>query len=163
VNSSESDRLGAFPIRGPLTYLRLTPAEVQEALAGPYRLPTVWFHMTHQAEAASAAWQGLIPSCWVGGDGCCVFGADRPDASALRGDWVLEICSRALPEQQRAWWVPAAAIRGGWHADVFYGRAALRELGPPLLSPTGSCACELTRLVAEQVGFWFQMTGEPSR
>jgi hypothetical protein len=105
-----------------------------------------------------------MPSCWVGRDGCCVFGSDRLDAaSALRGDWVLEICSRALPEQQKAWWVPAAAIRGGWHADVFYDRAALRELGPPLLAPTGSCACELTMLVAEQVELWRQTTSEPSR
>jgi hypothetical protein len=154
VNSSGSDRLGAFPILGPLTYLPLTPAEVRGALAGPYRPPTAWFHTTSQPEAASAAWQGLIPSCWVNGDGCCVFGTDRAEPNAFRGDWTLEILSCGLPEQQTAWWVPPAAIRGAWHAGVFYNVAELRMLGPPLLAPTGSCACELAELVAEQVALW---------
>jgi hypothetical protein len=115
----------------------------------------VWYHQTSAREAASAGWQGLIPSCWVGGDGCCVFGVDsRDEVSPYRGDWLVEIHSRALPEQQKAWWVPAYAIRGAWHDGTFHGPAELRELGPPLLNPTGICACDLGELVAEQVVLW---------
>jgi hypothetical protein len=155
VSSRGSEQLGAFPLRGPITYLHLTATEVREALLGLYPATTTWFHQTAAAEAASAAWQGLIPSCWVGGDGCCVFGDDRRQpASPYRGDWILEIQSPALPEQQKAWWVPAAQVVGAWHDDVFYSAAELRELGSPLLSPTGTCACDLADLVGKQVALW---------
>lgn len=155
MSSREPDRLGAFPVRGPITYLDLTIAEAREALGGPYRPITTWFHQTDRAEAASAAWQGLIPSCWVGGDGCCVFGDDsRENASPFRGDWIVEVRSCALPEQQKAWWVPPAQIVGAWSDGVFYTRDELRGVGSPLLAPSGGCACELTELVAEQVALW---------
>ena len=146
---------GAFPVHGPLTYLPLTEAEVRAARSGPFRSPVVWYHRTGEAEAASAAWQGLIPSCWVGGDGCCVFGVEDPAAgSRLRGDWVLEIVSPALPEQQKAWWVPPAAIRGAWYAGVYHYADDLRLRGRPLLDPPGSCACELATVVAEEIARW---------
>jgi hypothetical protein len=155
VTSNDNDRLGAFPVRGPITYLELTVSEAREALEGPRRPITTWFHQTGRAEAASAASQGLIPSCWVGGDGCCVFGDDsRESASPFRGDWILEIRSRTLPEQQKAWWVAPQQIVGGWNDDAFYTPEELRALGPPLLSPGGTCACELAELVAEQVALW---------
>ena len=155
MTSDGSDRLGAFPIRGPLVYLRLTEAEVRAARGGPFRPVVVWYHRTDEAQAASAAWQGLIPSCWVGGDGCCVFGVeDRTGGGTFRGDWVLEIRSRALPEQQKAWWVPAAAIVGAWHDDVFYDADELRRRGRPLLDAAGSCACDLASVVAEEVAAW---------
>jgi hypothetical protein len=155
VNSRRPEQLGAFPLRGPVTYLHLTVTEVREALRGPYPATTTWFHQTDEAEAASAVWQGLIPSCWVGGDGCCVFGDDRRQpASPYRGDWILEVQSPALPEQQRAWWVPPARIVGSWHDGGFYSATELRELGPPLLRPTGTCGCDLAELVGEQVALW---------
>lgn len=156
MNSREPDSVGAFPLRGPITYLaNLTVVEAREALMGAYLPMTTWFHQTGRAEAASAAWQGLIPSCWVGGDGCCVFGDDNRDTvSPFRGDWVVEVRSRALPEQQKAWWVPSAQIIGAWSDDIFYPPDALRALGPALLNPTGTCACDLAELVAEQVALW---------
>lgn len=147
--------LGAFPIRGPLVYLPLTESDVRAARAAFFRPSVTWYHRTDEAQAASAAWQGLIPSCWVGGDGCCVFGVDdRGGGSSYRGDWVLEIYSPALPEQQKAWWVPAAAVRGGWHVGAFYDADDLRRRGGPLLKPTGSCACDLAAVVAEEVAAW---------
>lgn len=155
MNSRGPDSLGAFPFRGPITYLEMSLADVRSALGGPHRPTTTWFHQTGRAEAASAAWQGLIPSCWVGGDGCCIFGEDsRESVSPFRGDWMLEMRSRALPEQQKAWWVPPQQIIGAWNDGVFYGPAELRELGPPLLAPSGGCACELADLVAQQVALW---------
>lgn len=155
MNAGGGGNLGAFPIRGPLTYLPLTEAEVRVARDGPFRPSVVWYHRTDDAQAASAAWQGLIPSCWVGGDGCCVFGVDERDgASAFRGDWILEIRSSALPAQQKAWWVPAAAIRGAWHEGVFCDAGELRERGGPLLNPANSCGCELSAVVAEEIAAW---------
>jgi hypothetical protein len=155
VSAGKFDLFGAFPVRGPLTYLPLTQAEIRAARSGPFRCPVAWYHRTGEAEAASAAWQGLIPSCWVGKDGCCVFGVDGRDAgSRLRGDWVLEIVSSALPEQQKAWWVPPAAIRGAWHDGVFHEADDLRSRGGPLLHPAGSCSCELAAVVAEEVACW---------
>lgn len=147
--------LGAFPIRGPLPYLPLTEGELQSARLGPFRPAVTWYHRTGEAQAASAAWQGLIPSCWVGGDGCCVFGDNNRDSgSAHRGDWVLEIRSSALAEQQKAWWVPAAAISGAWHRGVFHGADDLRRRGRPLLDPSGSCNCELAAHCAEEIARW---------
>jgi hypothetical protein len=72
----------------------------------------------------------------------------------MRGDWVLEVHSRALPEQQKAWWVPVSAISGAWHSGVFYKAADLRERGGPMVAPADSCTCELAELVAEQVALW---------
>jgi hypothetical protein len=158
MTDDRSARVGAFPIRGPLVYLPLTEAEVRSARSGPFRPATVWYHRTAEAQAASAAWQGLIPSCWVGGDGCCVFGVDDPDGgSGYRGDWVLEIHSSALPEEQKAWWVPPVAIRGAWHDGVFHDADDLRSRGWPLLAPSGSCACELAVVVAEEIAAWRAM------
>ena len=68
--------------------------------------------------------------------------------------FALEVQSPALPEQQRAWWVPPAHIVGSWHDGVFYSATELRELGPPLLRPTGTCGCDLAELVAEQIALW---------
>ena len=148
VNSREPDYLGAFPVGGPITYLELSVADARAALGGPHWPITTWFHQTGRAEAASAAWQGLIPSCWVGGDGCCVFGDDsREKAFPFRGEWILEVRSRPLPEQQKAWWVPAEQIVGDWNEGVFYMPDELRAIGRPLLTSSGSCACELTDLI----------------
>lgn len=155
MTDDRSDRLGAFPIRGPLVYLPLTEVGVRAARASSFRSPVIWYHRTEEAQAASAAWQGLIPSCWVGGDGCCVFGVDdRGGGGSYRGDWALEIYSPALPEQQKAWWVPAVAVRGAWHDGTFYDANDLRRRGRPLLNPSGACACALAAVVAEEVACW---------
>ena len=102
---------------------------------------------------------GLIPSCWVGNDGCCVFGVDdRSGRSAgYRGDRPLEVQSPALPEQQKAWWVPPAAIRGAWHAGVFFDAVELRRRGGPLLNPKRLVRLRARFLVvAEEFAAWRQ-------
>jgi hypothetical protein len=144
---------GAFPRLGPLTYLFLSEAEVRAALGGEYGEERLWFHATDEAAARSAALQGLLPSCWLGGDCCCVFGHDDRE-QARRGEWLLEILSPALPGQLKAWWVPPEAIRGAWHHGAFVPAAELRQNAVPLCGPSTACECDLGRLTAEQVSRW---------
>jgi hypothetical protein len=152
VSSNRCECAGAFPALGPLTYLPLDLAAVRAALDGDYERPRTWFHATNEAAARSAAVQGLLPSCWVGGD-CCVFGHDETER-ARRGDWLLEIRSPALPGQLKAWWVPPQAVRGAWHRGRFVGRNELRQGAVALYAVHGSCDCELAALTVEQVARW---------
>jgi hypothetical protein len=97
----------------------------------------------------------LVPSCWYGGDCCCVCGYDaRNQVPAHRGEWVLEIYSRAYDGQAKAWWVPPQAIRGAWNLGVFYEAAELRERGGPLLTNVAGCACNLAPLTLKQGQLW---------
>jgi hypothetical protein len=153
VSSNHCELAGAFPALGPLTYLHLDLAAARAALDGDYERERTWFHATNEASARSAAVQGLLPSCWVGGDCCCVFGHDEPD-QARRGDWLLEIRSPALPGQLKAWWVPPQAVRGAWHRGRFVDRHELCQGAVALYAPQGSCDCELAALTVEQVARW---------
>jgi hypothetical protein len=144
---------GAFPELGPLTYLFLSAAEVRAALGGVFGREAVWFHATDEVAARSAALQGLLPSCWVGGDCCCVFGHDDR-ARTRRGQWLLEIHSLALPGQLKAWWVPPQAIRGAWHGGAFIPADELRRGAVALAEPDGSCDCDLAALTTEQIALW---------
>jgi hypothetical protein len=159
VTSSRSSSQGAFPLSGPVTYLAGSNAELEELLAANYPAPATWFHGTTREAAISACWQGLVPSCWWNGDSCCVFGVDSLGMVGPHHDWVLEIHSPATPGQLKAWWVPPHAIRGAWHSGLFAPAAMLREMGSPLLRPTG-CSCELAAKTAEEIGEWRKVVGE---
>lgn len=155
MSSNHSDRLGAFPRIGPLTYLADDVVEARAGLRGEYPTLRRWFHATTEEAAASAAWQGLVPGCWHGGDCCCVCGYDSLDEIPRhRGDWIVEIYSRAYDGQAKAWWVPPQAIRGAWNDGVFYEAAELRERGGPLLGAVSGCSCNLNELTREQAGAW---------
>jgi hypothetical protein len=155
VSSNHSDRLGAFPCVGPLTYIAHDAVHAREGMHGDYPKLRRWFHATTEEAAASAAWQGLVPGCWRGGDCCCVCGYDSlDDVPTHRVDWVLEIYSRANVGQAKAWWVPPQAIRGAWTLGVFYEATELRERGEPLLGEVGGCACDLSELTREQALLW---------
>ncbi len=147
--------LGAFPEGGPLTYLPLTASEVRSALRGDYPKPRVWYHATLQAHVPSICQFGLVPSCWYGGDSCCIFGADERWEAAARGTgWVIEIESASSVGQLKAWWVPAGALRGAWHQDHFYARREL-ALGAARPPPVGDgCQCDLSALVKEEIRRW---------
>ena len=155
MSSNHSDRLGAFPRIGPLTYLAADVAEARARLHGDYPSPRRWFHATSEEAAASAAWQGLVPGCWQGGDCCCVCGYDSLDeVPRHRRDWILEINSRVYDGQARAWWVPPQAIRGAWKDGVFYEAVELRARGRPLLGDVRGCSCNLSELTREQAAVW---------
>jgi hypothetical protein len=147
---------GILPLLGPVPYLTESDREARAMLAGPCPSePTVWLHATSCEVALIAAHQGLIPSCWHGGHGCVVFGCAGPeDAVPPRGDAVIEIKSRALPGQQRAWWVPWRLIRGAWMHGKFVTAQQLRDrplLREPEVRP---CACPLSSLVSGQQVLW---------
>ena len=148
--------LGAFPVVGPVTYLKMSPAEVRAALAGPYPAESVWFHATSYEAAISAIHCGLIPSCWWGLDSCCVFGCNRLDdvPAYRRAGWILEVHSAALDNQLKAWWVPAAAIHGVWHEGVFHDRADFRSQAPRLPVVKETCCCDLAELTAIEIAAW---------
>lgn len=152
MSSNHCDR-GAFPALGPLTYLHLDSAEVSAALESEAGPECIWYHATDEASARSAALQGLVPSCWRGGDCCCIFGQDERLENARR-PWLLEIRSPALPGQLKAWWVPAYAIQGAWHRGQFISVAELRQGATALADPAGSCECNLAALTREQVARW---------
>lgn len=151
-----SEHLGAFPIVGPVTYLKMSAAEVKAALAGPYPAKSVWFHATSDEVAVSAAHYGLIPSCWWGSDSCCVFGCARLDdvPAYRRTAWILEIHSAALDDQLKAWWVPPTAIRGAWHQGLFHDRTDLLEHMPRLPEINDTCYCDLAQLTSAQIVSW---------
>ena len=151
-----SDFAGAFPAAGPVTYLHLTPAEAQELMLTPPPAERRWFHATYEHVARAASIEGLVPSCWAGGDSCCVFGYDRlVDIPVHRGGWLLEIHSRALPSQLKAWWVPAAAIRGVWRGGEWMSREVLRRETVATSNPAG-CSCDLAELTSAQIAEWRQ-------
>jgi hypothetical protein len=155
VSSNDSDRLGAFPHIGPLTYIADDVVHARETMHGDYPTLRRWFHAATEEAAASAAWQGLVPGCWQGGDCCCVCGSDSLDeVPSYRGDWILEIYSRACDGQAKAWWVPPQAIRGAWNLGAFYDAVELRERGGPLLDEVSGCACNLSELTSEQAHLW---------
>jgi hypothetical protein len=115
----------------------------------------IWYHATHESAARAACRQGLIPSCWTGGDSCCVFGYDKmEDIPVHRGEWVIEVRSRALDSQLKAWWVPVGAITGVWLRGTFLSVEQIRVSITSLAQPTGNCICELSALTAFETSRW---------
>jgi hypothetical protein len=158
MKSGDFERLGAFPVAGPVVYLPGDPDELRRVLTGPYPSPRRWFHATYEHVAVAACQQGLVPACWRGGDSCGVFGYDRlEDLPTWRGDaWVLEVRSRALEGPLKAWWVPAQAIRGAWFRGAFYPAFDLRQRRADLIEPFDTCGCEVAPLTADQIALWRQ-------
>lgn len=154
---------GAFPLAGPLTYLRADFAEIREHLESAEFAPvSIWFHATSEHAARAAAVEGLVPSCWCGGDSCCVFGRSSLNEVPRwrRADWVVEIESRALPGQLKAWWVPPQAIRGAWHEGQFFTREDLVARSGLADAVGESCPCDLHELTREQIARWRAACGQ---
>lgn len=148
------EELGSFPMRGPVTYLHLSPEEVDDAFRGPRPPIRRWFHATRAEFIGSICVQGILPSCWSGGDTCGVCGYDKlTQLPAELGQWALEVESPALPGDLKAWWVPSTAIRGAWCDGLFYPADALRIDARPLLTPTG-CPCEMSAMTDDQIAIW---------
>ena len=151
--SSRSDD-GAFSIAGPAVYLTDDPGEASALLRDRRPPPAIWFHATSREGATSAARWGILPGCWRGHDTCAIFGVESLDGvHAHHGDWILEIRSRALACQAKAWWVPPRSILGAWHERAFTRAQALRaaDASPPALR---ACSCGLSGLVREQIAAW---------
>jgi hypothetical protein len=153
------DRNGAFPRDRPLTYLHLTEAEVRALRAQAPPPEVTWFHATSEEAACAAALYGLVPSCWRGGDSCCVFGYSFREEIPLRRrrDWIVEVHSRALPGQLKAWWVPPQAIHGAWHHDRFHPATDLRERAAEIPEVRQQCGCDLALVTAEEIARWRQV------
>lgn len=148
--------LGLLPVEGPVPYLPDDgrPAGAYFAGVKPAAVRT-WWHVTLEPLPALVARQGLIPSCWRGGDGCVIFGHDeRIEPPPLKGDVVVEVRSRALPGQLKALWVPWWCIVGAWRGDQFVSAEHLREEGAELIDPTNGCSCELSSFMREQQALW---------
>ncbi|MGH2904053.1 MAG: hypothetical protein ACRDK7_10780 [Solirubrobacteraceae bacterium] len=112
-------------------------------------------HATSIDGAIAAACGGLTPSCWRGGDGCVVFGSNAPrDIYPARGPALMQVRSRAIAGQLRAWWVPRAQVRGAWIDGKFVNVEALRTLADCPLADVTPCSCPLAGLVLEQQELW---------
>src|SRR5436853_444325 len=138
--------LGVLPAEGPVPYLpeEGRPAAERFATVKPTAVRT-WFHATWEPMPAVASRQGLIPSCWRGGDCCVVFGHDeRVEPSPLKGDVIIEVRSRALPGQLKCLWVPWWCIVGAWREGAFVPAERLRDEPVELLDLTAGCGCELS-------------------
>lgn len=154
--SVEDDRLGVLPTAGPVPYLTDSEEEARRLLAGAQSSRDItWLHATSVEVARIAAHRGLVPSCWRGGDCCVVFGsADADDVKPSRRDALVEVVSRAIPGQLRAWWVPRARITGAWVAGAFIPAEQLREPPVALVDGVRPCECPLSALVGEQQELW---------
>jgi hypothetical protein len=145
-----------LPVEGPVPYLPDDGRAARDRFAG--ELPAAartWWHVTWEPMPAVAARQGLIPSCWRGGDCCVVFGHDeRFEPSGLKGDVVIEVRSRALPGQLKALWVPWWCIVGAWRRGRFVSAEQLRQEEVELVDPTAGCGCGLTEMMREQQALW---------
>lgn len=145
--------LGAFPSPGPITYLDLDLDEMETMLRlGPFPPLARWYHATTAEVAARAMVEGLIPSCWRGGDSCAVFGRDSmADLPAWHEDsWLIELESNALRGQVKAWWVPPSHIRGVWHRSK---RQSIKTDRVPIDDFDG-CECELAGLTRNEQSDW---------
>ncbi|MFL5901779.1 MAG: hypothetical protein ACJ75S_11360 [Solirubrobacterales bacterium] len=147
--------LGVLPSEGPLPYLFDDGRPAEERAAGPLpETATTWWHRTHEPVPTIAARQGLIPSCWRGGDACVVFGRDRRRVLRGQGEVVIEVCSRALPGELKALWVPWWCVIGVWREDGFTTAEELRTEPVELLDAGGGCECQLSDFMIEQQRLW---------
>lgn len=163
--SGPSRPAGSFPKLGPVTYLPISPAEVAQALLGACPPTTIWYHATLDSRLHQVCAAGVLPSCWWGGDSCCVFGYDRiEDVPGVRSKgWILEVESAALAGDLKAWWVPPTAIRGAWRGGTFHRRGDLA--GAPSQPPDigDGCSCDLTELVSSEKARWRQTLATKER
>lgn len=154
--------LGVLPLEGPLPYLHDNGENPADRLKS--ELPSTvrtWWHFTHEPVPAIAARQGLIPSCWQGGDGCVVFGHDDFEPGELPdGVSAIEVQSRALEGQLKALWVPWFCVVGAWRGRNFVPSSELLLEEVQLVDPVGECrcspssSCELSSLMIEQQDLW---------
>src|SRR5439155_18114734 len=129
--------------------------QLERLRRGPYASTRAWYHATYENAVASILAEGLIPSCWWGGDTCCVFGYDTLDEARSRGTgWVIEIRSEALDGDLKAWWVPRSRIVGVWHETTFHrtGQAGLTSSQAPKVS--GGCSCDLALICEAEAQLW---------
>lgn len=160
--SSPPEHHGSFPALGPITYLHLMPTEVDEALRSARPPVSRWFHATRAEFVGSICLQGVLPSCWSGGDTCGVCGYDTlAQVPAELGQWAIEVESAALPGELKAWWVPPTAVRGAWVDGLFYPAEELRVDAKPLLQPV-ACSCELASHTQAQISLWRSLYGSIS-
>lgn len=160
------DEGGILPDAGPVPYLTLDEQHARRLLAGPQpTASSTWVHATTTQVAVTAAHQGLVPSCWRGGDGCVVFGSSGPDdVHPCRGQALVEVHSRAIAGQLRAWWVPRVHVRGALIAGEFVTATELRGTTPGPVPDVTPCSCPLAGLVCEQQALWRRTckSGSPS-
>jgi hypothetical protein len=154
--------LGVLPLEGPVPYLhddgRVPANRFNSELPSTVR---TWWHLTHEPVPAIAARQGLIPSCWFGGDSCVVFGHDDFEPGEASEDIsVIEVRSRALAGQLKALWVPWFCVVGVWRGrDFVPSRDLLAEQGQ-ISDPVERCGCgvsnfcELSSFMTEQQDLW---------
>lgn len=154
--------LGVLPLEGPVPYLHdngRTPADrFNSELPSAVR---TWWHFTYEPVPVIAARQGLIPSCWLGGDCCVVFGHDDFKPGEASGDTsVIEVRSRALEGQLKALWVPWFCVVGVWRGHDFVPSSELIAKEAPLVDPVEECgcglstSCELSSFMVEQQDLW---------
>lgn len=150
----DADELhGVFPVDNPIPYTGRTEILSLE------NIPAVrtWYHGTWTNRVASIARLGLLPSCWFGGQCCCVFGFDALDSIPYHkyGDWIIEIRSRVDPETHaKAWWVPSQWIIGAWNKGQFYIPERLFAIPGDTIPPgLGQLGCS-DKLCARQYEIW---------
>lgn len=156
MSSDFETSLGVLPADEPVPYLVDDPLSARERFAA--KLPEevrTWWHVTWEPVPALAAQQGLIPSCWTGGDCCVVFGHDTYDPGEAYPDAaVLEIRSRVCDGQLKALWVPWWCIVGAWRAGKFVSADELRKEEISVISPVEGCPCSLAAVMREQQAVW---------
>lgn len=115
---------GVFPLGNPIPYT----GQVEPVHRGNIPARRTWYHATWEERVGAIARWGLLPSCWFGGDCCCVFGYDTSEgaAASLPNRWIIEVQSRVEADTDlKAWWVPPWCISGAWHQGHFSSRETL--------------------------------------
>lgn len=159
MSDQPSRPFGAFPVVGPVPYLSLPVGEVAASLVGPFPPLQTWFHRTPAANVESIARFGIVPSCWRGGDCCCVFGAtERSNAERSSDDWLVQVDMPSLEGDAKAWWVPPQAVTGAFFNDTFFARNVLLLRGSAAPLRLGSCNCEIDHLVRAEIARWCRHT-----
>lgn len=147
---------GVFPLGNPIPYT----GRVEQLCADNLPPQLTWYHRTRAENVASIVRLGLIPSCWFGGDCCCVFGVDTLGFAVATDpeEWVIEIRSRAEPGTDlKAWWVPPNRIEGAWHLGHFVSPASLLSIpGRDITQRLGKLCCS-DGLCTVQFHTWQQL------
>lgn len=147
---------GSFSERGPAPYLTDDPDECRALLEGPLRPKSTWFHGTTETVARIACSVGLVPGCWLGAGRCAVMGYSSRDEFLLRAGhlWIVEVETRALEGDVKAWWVPPEAIVGVWSHDVFFSKDELLLNPAPVPPLVDGCACGLSDVCRQEQKAW---------
>lgn len=147
------DFLGVFPLGNPIPYT----GRVEVVHAGNAPNVCTWYHGTWGDRVGSIARLGLLPSCWFGGNNCCVFGFDHIHFRQYDkyGDWVVELRSRVeIDTELKAWWIPPDHVLGAWHKGSFHPRDDLISLASRDISGRLGTFCCSDGLCAAQFGIW---------